>query len=216
MRIVAISDTHEKHYQLKLPEGDVLVHAGDITNRGRIEKLAEFASWLNVQDFKHKVIVCGNHDFCFQDPRHDIAVNLIREAGGTYLQDSGTTIHGVNFWGSPWQPWFYDWAFNLRRGPQIAAKWNLIPDDTNVLITHGPPMGILDLIANDWGDSNQHEGCQDLIDRINNLPELKAHIFGHFHFQGGNIAKVNGKIFANAAMCDDKHRVERQPLVFDI
>src|SRR5205807_2128139 len=84
MRIVAISDTHEKHYQLKLPEGDVLVHAGDITNRGRIEKLAEFASWLNVQDFKHKIIVCGNHDFCFQDPRHDVAVKLIQEAGGTY------------------------------------------------------------------------------------------------------------------------------------
>lgn len=215
MKIVAISDTHERVHLLKMPPGDVLIHSGDITNRGSIPKLAEFAKWLKDQPYEHKVIICGNHDFCFQNANHDIAVNLIQEAGAIYLQDSGTTIDGVNFWGSPWQPWFYDWAFNLPRGAKIAEKWSFIPDDTHVLITHGPPRGILDLVEEDWGGS-KHEGCDDLINRINQLSQLKLHVFGHLHFQGGHTFKRHSKVFANAAMCDDKYNCNRKPVVVDI
>jgi Icc-related predicted phosphoesterase len=207
MKIVAISDTHEKHSLLTMPPGDVLVHSGDITNRGSVPKLAEFAAWLKVQDYKHKVVICGNHDFCFQNPNHDIVVNLLREAGAIYLQDSRTTIDGVNFWGAPWQPWFYDWAFNVRRGPELAKKWSVIPDDTHVLITHGPPRGILDLVDEGFGHSI-HEGCDDLLNRVNQLKQLKLHIFGHLHFSGGQTETVDGKVFVNAAMVNDRHSTE--------
>ena len=215
MKIVAISDTHERHHLLNMPAGDVLVHSGDITNRGGIPKLAAFADWLKIQPYKHKVVICGNHDFCFQNPNHDIAVNLLREAGAIYLQDSSVTIDGINFWGAPWQPWFYDWAFNLQRGPEIRQKWDLSPDETHVLITHGPPRGILDLVDEDNGYT-KHEGCNDLMNRIHQLSQLKLHVFGHLHYDGGKSQTRNGKIFINAAMADDGHNMGRQPVVVEI
>lgn len=215
MKIVLISDTHERHNSLVMPPGDVLIHSGDITNRGTIPKLAAFAAWIKNQDYKHKIMICGNHDFCFQNPNHNVAVNILREAGVTYLQDSGTTIESINFWGSPWQPFFYNWAFNLQRGSALIEKWSLIPDDTNVLITHGPPRGILDLVDEGFGNTI-HEGCDDLLVRVNQLSQLKLHVFGHLHYAGGNIETKNGKIFANAAMVDDRHNQSRSPLVIDI
>jgi Icc-related predicted phosphoesterase len=215
MKIVSISDTHEQAHMIHLPPGDVLVHAGDITNRGSIPKLGEFTAWLKKQPHKHKVVICGNHDFCFENANHDVAVNMIHEAGAIYLQDSGTTIEGVNFWGSPHQPWFHNWAFNVQRGPNIAKKWALIPDDTHVLITHGPPRGILDLVEEDFGYT-KHEGCQDLLDRTFHLTQLKLHVFGHLHFNGGKTVKAHGKTFVNAAICDDRHDPSRYPQVVEI
>ena len=115
-KIVAISDTHEQEQKVILPEGDVLVHTGDITYKGAISAIAKFSAWLKEQKprFKEIVVIAGNHDFCFQNQNHDVAANLIRESGAHYLQDSGVEIEGRLFWGSPWQPWFYDWAFNLQ------------------------------------------------------------------------------------------------------
>jgi Icc-related predicted phosphoesterase len=121
-----------------------------------------------------KVLVAGNHDFAYE--REAVAVEALIPAGITYLRDTGVVIDGVRFWGSPWQPWFFDWAFNLHRGAEIAAKWALIPDDVQVLITHGPPHGILDVVARPRG---KHVGCEALRDRITALPALRLHAFGH-------------------------------------
>lgn len=210
MKIVCISDTHEQEDQLNLPEGDVLVHAGDITYRGDIGPLSKFRYWLKAQPFKHKIVISGNHDFCFQNRNHDIAVKLVEEAGAIYLQDSGVVIDGVSFWGSPWQPWFHNWAFNLMRGKSIAAKWALIPDDTQVLITHGPMKNILDKVPG--GDN---VGCEELAARINNLKELRAHICGHIHY-GYGLMEIANIQFVNAASCTEAYKPTNPPIVIEL
>jgi len=130
--------------------------------------------------------------------------------GVHYLEDSGIEIDGVSFWGSPWQPEFNHWAFNLYRGEQLAQKWALIPDDTDVLITHGPPLGILDFVP-----SGEHVGCEDLKNRVDQMPSLKAHIFGHIHYSYGMVAR-NGKYFVNAANCSEEYEAVNVPIAIDI
>jgi Icc-related predicted phosphoesterase len=222
MKIVVISDTHERQDRLVLPEGDILIHAGDLTMRGSLPAIAAVAKWFGEQSFKHKIIISGNHDWCFQNASHDVAVNLMKEAGVTYLEDSGVNIDGISIWGSPWQPWFYDWAFNLPRGPKIAAKWALIPEDTNILITHGPAYGILDKCPDTTLSPSGHVvipgervGCHDLLKRIEQLPQLKMHICGHIHDSYGR-HKRNGVQFINAASCDEKYNVTNKPIVVEV
>jgi len=144
MKLITISDTHGLHWSLDIPDGDVLIHAGDLTDRGILEEVSEFNTFLGTLPHPHKIVIAGNHDLCFEDYRMDCEEAL---TNCIYLQDQEVTIDGVRFYGSPWQPWFYDWAFNLERGPEIRAKWDLIPEGTDVLITHGPPYGIGDLTA---------------------------------------------------------------------
>lgn len=147
MRLVCISDTHNTHKTLNIPRGDILIHAGDATGQGTSLEVNRFLAWFSTRPHRHKILVAGNHDWLFQhDP--DGAAQLLRANPGiTYLQDSGVEIEGVKFWGSPWQPWFCDWAFNLpRNGPALRQVWNKIPLDTEVLITHGPPRGMLDQV----------------------------------------------------------------------
>ncbi len=134
MKIITISDSHDLHWSLKIRDGDVLVHAGDLTNRGIHEEVEDLNRFLGTLPHPHKIVIAGNHDFCIEDYRIDCE-EIITNC--TYLQDQELIINGVKFYGSPWQPLFYDWAFNLERGPEIRGKWDLIPADTDVLITHG-------------------------------------------------------------------------------
>lgn len=209
MRIVAISDTHEKHGKITLPEGDVLVHSGDITGSGSAVALSRFAEWLKIQPFKHKIIVAGNHDFCFERDRF-LSEEIINSAGGTYLCNSGIDIDGYYFYGSPYQPWFYDWAFNLPRGEALRKIWAIIPDKTSVLITHSPPYGILDLTMD-----NEPVGCNELTKKIRELKHLKAHVFGHIHPSYGQL-DLNGVKFVNASICNEEYKPVNAPIVFDI
>lgn len=211
MRIVCISDTHGGGYgdgtRVKIPEGDVLVHAGDLTSVGKLPQVTAELNWIASLDFKHKLVIAGNHDFLFAKDRN-LARSIIPE-GVTYLEDSGIKIGDISFWGSPWQPWFHDWAFNLQRGIEIAKKWALIPKDTNVLITHGPPYGILDLLPD-----GEHVGCVDLLERIREIkPRLS--VFGHIHHSYGMIVK-EGTVFVNAATCDEEYLQTNPPIVVDL
>lgn len=219
MKIIAISDTHDKfHLMAPIPDGDVLIHAGDLTTSGGISSLAKAAEWLRKQPHKYKVMISGNHDWAFANANHDVAVQLFKDAGMIYLQDNETVIEGIKFYGAPWQPWYHDFAFNLPRGSVIAAKWKNIPDDTNVLITHGPPYGILDLVEDNIFNMGRdlHQGCEDLINRIKQLDKLKAHIFGHLHLSGGKIEVINNVIFGNAAICTERYVPSNPPLVFEV
>ena len=139
MRIVAVADTHTFEDDLgDVPEGDVFVHAGDMLRAGTLEELEPVAARIRTLPHATKIIVAGNHDWCFvREPQRARA--LLGDAH--YLEDSGLEAGGVRFWGSPWQPAYNNWAFNLPRGEPLAAKWALIPEDTDVLITHGPPHG---------------------------------------------------------------------------
>lgn len=208
LKIVAISDTHGQHDKLLLPDGDILIHAGDISNKGEDFEIPDFLFWFDKQNFKSKIFIAGNHDFFFErHPEEEIA-KLVPN-GIIYLKDSGTEIDGVKFWGSPVTPWFFNWAFNRRRGHEIARHWDLIPDDTDILITHGPMFRRLDK-----NKDGQHLGCKDLFLRSQEL-NLKAHIFGHIHEDHGIMEKEKVK-FLNASVVNAKYELVNEPLVFDI
>lgn len=185
MRIVAMADTHSSHKNLRVPEGDVLVHAGDLTDMGRIPQIREVLDWMRSQPHPHKIVIAGNHDFGFQNEFETVEPLL---EGLTYLHDSGTEIDGLSFWGSPWQPYFGGWAFNLERGRPLAKKWELIPQNTGVLITHGPPHG--------FGDNVGYErvGCKDLKARIR-VAKPFLHLFGHIHEDRGNWVLGSSRLF---------------------
>ena len=140
MRIVAVADTHTFQNDLgSIPQGDVFVHAGDLVRSGKLSELAPVAEWIRALPHPHKIVVAGNHERCFEQDR--IGSEAVLGAGIQYLQDTGTRIDGLMFWGSPWQPKYQKWAFNLPRGKSLRERWDLIPDDVDVLVTHGPPKG---------------------------------------------------------------------------
>lgn len=205
MRLVCISDTHGSHDDLVVPDGDVLVHAGDFTNLGTLPEVAHFTSWLRRQPHKDKLLIAGNHDFLFQDHR-SLACSLVD--GITYLEDASVTINGVRFYGSPWTPRFYDWAFMKDRGDELAVVWDRVPDDVDVLITHGPPLGILD-----QNSRGLECGCYDLGARVSNI-RPRLHIFGHIH-EGYGTATLNGTTFINASSTKRLGGL-RPPIIIDI
>ena len=189
LTLVLLSDTHARHRDAAVPDGDVFVHAGDITRRGELDTVEDFDDWLGTLPHRHKVVICGNHDWCFErEP--DEARRRITNA--VYLQDAGVEIGGLKIWGSPWQPWFFSWAFNLHRGEPIAAKWALIPDDTDILVTHGPPQGIGDRTVDD-----RVVGCADLLARIRAV-KPKLHVCGHIHEAAG-VVSDGDTLFVNAS-----------------
>ena len=220
MKIVAISDTHTLHNKVNMPEGDMLICAGDFTDQGSITDVAKFASWLAWLPYKYKIVIAGNHDFIFEREgysyRHtsssadmtDIAINLLTEKGVIYLQDQACVIEDIKIYGSPWQPRFFDWAFNADRGEELQRIWANIPEKTDILITHGPPAGILDV--NVYGKGG---GCQDLMNRIK-VVKPKIHIFGHFHLKNG-IVEQDGTKFVNATICNEKYKPVHKPVVID-
>ena len=206
MRLVCVSDTHGLHAHVQPPDGDVLVHAGDWSRRGELPELRAFDAWLGTLPHRHKIVIAGNHDFCFEEQPAAARAALTH---ATYLQDSGCEVDGVRFWGSPWQPWFFDWAFNLRRGAPLRAKWALIPDGTHVLVTHGPPHGVLDVTAR-----GEPVGCEELtlaVDRVR--PRL--HVFGHIHEAFGTLAR-GGTLFVNASFADLRYRPANRAVVVDV
>lgn len=210
MRLVCISDTHNTHKTLHLPDGDVLIHAGDATGQGLSLEVERFLAWFASQAHPHKILVAGNHDWLFQ--RHpDMAAQLLAAHPGiTYLQDSGVEIEGIRFWGSPWQPWFCDWAFNLpRKGAAIREVWNRIPLGTDVLITHGPPWGVLDQVH-----GGPHLGCEELKIRLVAV-QPRVHVFGHIHDSYG-VAQSKVTTYVNACSCDEEYRASHQPIVLDL
>jgi len=235
MRIVCISDTHSLQHNMlhEIPKGDVLIHAGDISNRGGERDVTQFIYWFqNIQGFDAKIFISGNHDHCFEQvnkPHHKRDYDWLRNLMGPenlaqsdvyYLEDEFMIIERPEFsrpikiYGTPWQPWFYDWAFNLPRlGEELEKKWLMIPEDTDVLITHTPPNGVLDLV-NNWRQPNESVGCELLrfhVERIN--PSLN--VFGHIH-EGYGVKKINDTLFVNAAICNSGYNPINKPIVIDL
>jgi Icc-related predicted phosphoesterase len=214
MKIVCISDTHEQEDKLIVPDGDILIHSGDLTYKGSMPKLAKAADWFKSLPHKHKICVAGNHDFCFENLNHKDAVKLMEDAGVIYLQDSGIQIEELNIWGSPITPFFFDWAFNRQRGKDIKVHWDKIPDNTNVLITHGPPYMIRDE-APRGVVSHENVGCVDLLNRIGDLDHLVLHVFGHIH-HGYGVTKHDRCSFVNASSCTESYSPINPPIVIEL
>jgi Icc-related predicted phosphoesterase len=223
MRLVCISDTHNLHKQLELPNGDVLIHCGDACLRGTMEEFAAFCNWLAQQPHRYKLFVPGNHDFCVE---RDAALcrNLLTRAGARLLIDQAVTIEGIKFYGTPWVPNLSGWAF-YASSQRLRDRFADIPTDTDVLITHGPPSGELDLIPgvftvgephgleeDEWSDEGGlHVGSMALLQRVKQLKQLKLHVFGHIHESAGS---RNGSI--NAAICDRNYKATNSPVVVEV
>jgi len=220
MKLVAISDTHQKHGFIQVPDGDVLIHCGDWTNQGTLESITNFLDWFTQLPHQHKIFIAGNHELTLDSPNKKARKLLNKYIGDDvhYLYNSEVIIDDVKFYGSPSTPFFYNWAFNFHRGKDIAAEWAKIPDDVNVLITHGPPYGILDLVENNIANMGRdlHQGCKDLSDRISQLKQLRVHVFGHLHTDGGKSAEVDGVIYGNAAICTERYLPYNKPIVIEL
>lgn len=208
MRFVAISDTHNKHKDLVLPEGDVLLHAGEVSGRGYEKEIKKFLNWFSEQPFKYKIFIAGNHDFFFEQKNTEEVKQIIPE-NVIYLNDSGITIEGIKIWGSPIQPWFHNWAFNRQRGAGISKHWELIPKDTDILITHGPPFEVLDMTV-----GGMCVGCEDLTRYVNEI-KPRYHIFGHIHEAYGQKTQ-NATFFVNASVLNERYELVNPPVVFDL
>ena len=210
MKITFISDTHGKHNQITndLPGGAIIIHAGDVSNTGTNSQIQDFLDWFAELPYTHKVFIAGNHDFGFETIRHSRDKGITLPKGVTYLQDESVIIEGIKIYGSPWQPRFYDWAFNLNRGEQISEKWEMIPDDVDILVTHGPPFGILD--RTDRGDV---VGCEELYFRVVNI-KPRVHVFGHIH-EGYGMREMNGTAFINASCLNSRYDYKNKPVVFE-
>jgi predicted phosphodiesterase len=213
MKIICISDTHTYLDQITIPQGDMIIHAGDATFRGSIEEISKFNQDFKKLPHKYKIFVAGNHDILFEK-NLGLAKSLL-DKSIIYLQDEGTVINGFNIWGSPWQPEFGGWAFNLKRGDPLKEKWDLIPENTDILITHGPPKGYGDVVLEGDGDEWPFQdfgykkitvGCRDLRNRVDLLPNLKLHVFGHIHSGNGQYKNAAGKLFVNASVCNEKYK----------
>lgn len=210
MKIVAISDTHGKHQNLILPEGDMLIHAGDVSSMGKEFEIKDFLDWFSKTDFTYKILIAGNHDFYFEKIAfNETILNQLIPSNIIYLNDSGVEIEGFRIWGSPIQPWFYNWAFNRYRGEDIKKHWNKIPQNTDILITHGPAYGILDKTTR-----NDNVGCEDLLEKIKEV-KPKLHICGHIHEAYGYI-KESDTEFINASVLDENYNLRNQPVVIEI
>lgn len=233
MEILCISDTHRKHDEIyhvypdhinnKINFYDMIIHAGDISSYGHKKEIIEFLEWYSNLPFKHKILISGNHDFFFdydRRPHTEIGLQrhglpkyskkivddvLLNYPNVIYLNNSGVEIDGIKIWGSPITPWFHDWAFN-RMDKEIKEEWDLIPLDTNILITHGPVRGILDLTV-----GGVYTGCPYLLEKIEELKVLKFHICGHIHEGYGKFVDSSGITFINASVLNHLYIMTNPP-----
>lgn len=203
MRIVCISDTHNRTLLESVPDGDVLIHAGDATVMGKLDEINNFAEWFLSFPHKHKIFVAGNHDWLYFN-NMPLAKTFVPN-----LHDEQIEIEGLKIYGSSWQPEFHNWAFGLPRGRALKGVWSKIPDDTDILVTHSPPKNILD--SNYRGEA---VGCEELFKRVMEI-RPKLHVFGHIHENFGQI-EMNGTIFVNASICDRAYKAKRKPIVIDL
>lgn len=217
MKIVAISDSHDQHRQIEIPPCDILIVAGDFTcHRDPIlENYEDFGEWLKGLPIKHEIVVAGNHDTLFdriydRDGVFD-GKDFFDHFGATYLEDSCIEIEGLNIYGSPWTPEFNGWAF-MKPDAELKEYWDKIPDDTDVLVTHGGPYGILDQNL-----EGQYCGSSSLLGRIHKLRNLKYHIFGHIHeAKGQHHSKELPATFINASQCDRLNNLVNKPVIIEI
>jgi len=226
-RFVCFSDTHGLHDQIPknhMPPADVLLHAGDFSNAGELEQVESLNTWMKAYPAQCKVVIAGNHDITFHEDYYQKvgakrfhrgrdpydcrkAKSLLSDC--IYLEDSGTEVGGYKIFGSPWQPEFCEWAFNLPRGEECRKRWAAIPKEVDILITHGPPAG-----RGDKCSSGFRAGCDDLLTAIAQR-KISVNLFGHIHESYGFSAD-DVTLFVNASTCTHGYRPTNPPVLFDL
>lgn len=204
--IVCMSDTHQQHRKIAVPEGDIVVHAGDMTFVGHIDWLRDFANWYASLPHKHKVLIAGNHDLTLES--FPELGRIFLDKGIVYLNEESAVLEGLKFFGTPWSLEFNDWAFNVPRGGEARQRWAKIPDDTDVLVVHGPPYMHGDLCRD-----GRRVGCPDLLERIHRIrPQLV--VCGHIHESAGVYTTAHGSVIINASALDEQYRLVNAPHVW--
>jgi Icc-related predicted phosphoesterase len=227
MKVTLISDTHTKHKQLNgdLPGGDLLIHAGDFMSSGYVlSEATEFFEWFDaIDNYDTKILIAGNHDRLMENDPEKMTGILTGYKTIEYLQDEECVLYfdghngdfpedNVRIYGSPWQPEFYNWAFNLpRNGERLKAKWDAIPTNTDILITHGPAFGTLDDVE---GRRGQHLGCELLAEHINTVARPKIHVCGHIHSGHGYYFDGQTHYF-NASVLNERYNYTNKPFNFE-
>lgn len=208
MLLTFISDTHGLHHHedLIIPDGDIIVHCGDVSNVGKINEIEGFLNWFSSLPYKNKIMVPGNHDFGFERS-FDVLNNMVDSRKVICLIDQSIEVEGIKFWGSPITPWFNNWAFNRFRGSEIEHHWNKIPDNVDVLITHGPPSYVSHLSKVLDG---QDVGCRDLYRTIKRV-KPKINCFGHIH-EGYGIYEDEETLYMNCSILDRRYNVRNKPI----
>lgn len=207
MKLVLLSDTHLRH-NFTVPDGDVLIHAGDGTMRGTRNETEEFCTWFSALPHSTKLFVPGNHDFFFQT--RPAEARALLPSNCVYLDDSWTTAHGLKFWGTPWNPEFHNWAFQEPRGEALRRHWDKIPEGLDVLITHSPPFGIGDEVC----PPENNAGCRDMLAAIQ-AKKPRIHVFGHIH-GGYGLYPREHTLHINASICDEQYAPTNPPIVLHL
>ena len=213
MEFVFISDTHGLHREVEklyqFPDGDCIIHAGDVSNVGKPNELKDFVEWFSELPYKHKIFIAGNHDFGLED--QELTQELLKDKDITYLNDNGIELNGWKIWGTPWTPLFGNWAFMKPRGGIIGTKVNLIPEDTDILITHGPPFGRFDFTKY----THTSCGCEMIKQKVQTVKPM-IHVFGHIHEDGG---KIYDEAFStrsiNASLLDENYKIKNPIICWD-
>jgi Icc-related predicted phosphoesterase len=203
VQLVLLSDTHELHREIDIPYGDILIHAGDFTMFSKnLDAILDFNAWLGELPHRHKIVVPGNHEFFLEanPTKRSLLSNAI------VLINEAVEVHGLKIWGSPVTP-LYGGAFGLNSAEDRKRLYAEIPKDTDILITHGPPYGILDFSAG----SELHAGCRELFDAVLRV-RPKLHLFGHVHGARG-IFQTNDTTFVNAASFGPNGDLDQSPIV---
>ena len=207
MTAAVISDTHHKHQYLNIPDTDMIICCGDFSHSK--DGFHDFLNWYANLPQKHKILVAGNHDGTAEEYGYEKTFKICKDLGVIYLQDTFVEIEGTKIYGSPWTVTYLDWHF-MDSDVNLAKKWEKIPDDINILITHGPEYGVLDFA------NTQHIGSVTLGDRLDQLKDLKFHLFGHVHVGFGMKGQYDdGYISINAAMKDGDGEYKREvPIIY--
>ena len=215
MRITAISDLHG--HLPELPGGDLLIVAGDITARDEIGEYVEFGAWLDAQRYKRKVVVAGNHDNFMVDCAGDSMEDV------DYLCDSGSEFGGLKIWGSPWTLTFPDMnshckAFTVDTEEELSEKWELIPRDVDILISHMPPFMVGDKLQ-----GGRHVGSRSLYGWLLYAGRPHLHVFGHIHEGYGEHEVFNGRdenhdmvVSINASIMNERYEPINAPITVEI
>jgi len=206
-RLVLISDTHGQHKEVSIPDGDILIHCGDLASYGKEHEIIHFGIWMRTLPHKHKILCPGNHDTLFQkDPRK--ALSLLGPSIH-YIHDRTITVEGIRITGTAWQPYFYDWAFNIPDPEERIKKYRGLDSKADIVVTHTPPFGHLDISTRD-----DRCGCVPLLDRIREI-KPKIHCFGHIH-EGYGIKQSQDIIYVNASTCNSYYQPVNKPIVLDL
>lgn len=224
LKLVVISDTHCSHEKLIIPECDIFIHCGDFTWQGARDEVEDFIEWFERQPAKYHISICGNHELTFDphQPKYNPKIKaLMLNSDIIYLENESVEIEGLKFYGTPWTPWFFDWAFNgivdidipFKDGVPLSIMYDKIPHDVNILICHGPPYDVLDM--SNMGD--ERTGSVEMRRLIREkLNHLELYLCGHIHENRGVMVTDNNITYVNASSLDRDYKNMRQPVIIQL